>query len=153
MPTSAQSAVSASPRLSVDGSEGDREPARDNVIPRDMYDHRRASARTGCLNRNARRVHGDEWAFDHGLGFTRAIADVDALAVEALVFLMAAERSLGARRRDLEVVSPVNQVGVVEQRARNTADALAVLDGDGLDVVDRDAESPPRVARLVKRVK
>jgi hypothetical protein len=33
MPTSAHSAVSASPRLSVDGSDCDREPARDNVTP------------------------------------------------------------------------------------------------------------------------
>src|SRR3979409_957328 len=72
MPTSAQSAVSASPRLSVDGSEGDREPARDNVTPSDMNYHR-------CALRGAR-LHGDaglvdrhQLAFDHRLRFSTAI--------------------------------------------------------------------------------
>src|SRR5438445_13391768 len=39
MPTSAQSALSASARLSVDGSDCERETARDNVYPSDEYDH------------------------------------------------------------------------------------------------------------------
>src|SRR6266852_4619355 len=45
MPTSAQSAVRASARLSVDGSDCDREPARDNVIPCNVNYYRRSPSR------------------------------------------------------------------------------------------------------------
>src|ERR1700720_973588 len=67
MPTSAQSAVSASARLSVDGSEGDREPARDNVFPSDVNDHGRTGACPGRLDRDTRRVDCHQLAFDHRL--------------------------------------------------------------------------------------
>src|SRR5690242_15049545 len=88
MPTSAQSALSASARLSVDGSDCDREPARDNVFPCDVDDHGRSPASPGGLHRNARRVHGDQLALDHRLGVAAAVADVDSLAVEALVVVV-----------------------------------------------------------------
>ena len=62
MPSSAQSALSASARLSVGASDCDREPARDNVFPSNVDDHRRASAGTRGLDGDARRVYRDELA-------------------------------------------------------------------------------------------
>src|SRR5882672_7020415 len=84
MPTSAQSAVSASARLSVDGSEGDREPARDNVFPFNVDYHRGASARTKRLHGDACSVDRHQLPFDDGLRIAGAVADVDPLAVDAL---------------------------------------------------------------------
>src|ERR1700736_3933173 len=130
MPTSAQSAVSASARLSVDGSEGDREPARDNVFPFDVNDHRSTGPCPWSLDRDARRVDGDELAFDHRLRLAGPIPNVDSPAVESLVVPVAAERPLRAGRRDLEVIRTIDQVRMVEQRSRDTAHALAVFDGD-----------------------
>src|SRR5258708_12335979 len=65
MPTSAHSAVSASPRLSVEGSEGDREPARDNVTPSDMNDYRCPTSRTKCLHGDARLIDRHHLASHH----------------------------------------------------------------------------------------
>src|SRR5712692_4966225 len=96
MPTSVQSAVSASARLSVD-SDGDREPARDNVSPSDMNDHGRTSAWTLSLYRDAGAVNGYQLALNDRLRFPDAIADVDTLAVEAVIVGPPAERSLRAR--------------------------------------------------------
>src|SRR5258706_13198187 len=98
MPTSAQSALSASARLSVDGSDCDREPARDNVYPWNVDDHRRAPTCAGCLHCDARCVHRDQLTFDHRLCLAAPIVDVDALTVETLVLLMGAQRTLGASR-------------------------------------------------------
>src|SRR5579864_5514382 len=67
MPTSAQSAVSASARLSVEGSDGDREPARDNVFPSDVDNDRGAPPRPQRLHRDAGRVDRDELALHHRL--------------------------------------------------------------------------------------
>src|SRR5258706_10156058 len=146
MPTSAQSAVSASARLSVDGSEGDREPARDNVTPFNVDDHRRASARTDCLNRDTCPVNRDQVAFDDAVRLARAVAHVDALAVEPLVISVISQWTLGTRRRDLEVVRTFDVIGVIDQWARDAAHALAIFDGDSLYAIDRDAERPSRVA-------
>src|SRR5882672_9233728 len=152
MPTSAQSAVSASARLSVDGSEGDREPARDNVIPFNVDYHRGASARANSLNRNARSVDRHQLALDDRLRLASAIAHVDPLAVEPLVVSVTPQGPLGSRRRDLEVIRTVDVVGVIDKRACDAAHALAILDRDRLDAVDRDAECSSRVAGLVERV-
>src|ERR1700716_370185 len=107
MPTSAQSAVSASPRLSVEGSEGDREPARDNVTPSDMNYHRRPPTGTNRLHGDARRIDGHQLAFDHRLRVSGAITHVDSIAVEPLVLPMVAQRAFGAGRRDLQVIGTV----------------------------------------------
>src|SRR5882672_1414744 len=140
MPTSAHSAVSASARLSVAGSECDREPARDNVTPCNVQNDRRASAHTQCLHSYAGAVDGNQLTLDHGVRIATAITNVDSLAVETLVVGVATQRSLRARRRDLEVVRPVDEIRMVDQRTGDAADPLAVLDLDRLGVVDRDAE-------------
>src|SRR5713101_4481663 len=67
MPTSAQSAVRASARLSVDGSDCDREPARDNVITSNVNDHRSSPSRALRGDRNAGGVYRHQLAFDHRL--------------------------------------------------------------------------------------
>src|SRR5580765_7143128 len=85
MPTSAQSAVSASARLSVAGSDCDREPARDNVTPCDVQHHRRAASRAQCLHGYAGSVDRDQLTLDGSVRITTAVADVDSLAVETLV--------------------------------------------------------------------
>src|SRR6266850_7643538 len=100
MPTSAHSAVSASARLSVDGSECDREPARDNVTPCDVHDHRRATPHAHRLHCYAGAVDGDQLTLDHRVGIPTSITDVDAPSVEALVIGVVAQRTLRARRRD-----------------------------------------------------
>src|SRR6266851_9336464 len=82
MPTSAQSAVRASARLSVEGSDCDREPARDNVIPCNVNYYRRSPPRAHPGYRDAGRVDCDQLALDHGFGRSGAITDIDALAVE-----------------------------------------------------------------------
>src|SRR5712692_3635840 len=151
MPTSVQSAVSASARLSVD-SDGDREPARDNVPPSDVNDHGRTSARTLPLHRDAGAVNGDKLALDNRLRFPDAVADVDPLAVEPVIVGPPAEGSLRARRGHLQVVLTVDETSAVEQRTGNTADALAVFDGDRLVVVNRDAQCSARMAGLLERV-
>src|SRR4029077_17483991 len=107
MPTSAQSAVRASARLSVDGSDCDREPARDNVIPRNVNYHRRLAARARPRDRDPRRVDRDQLPFDYGFGRAAPIADVAPLAVEPLVVAMPAERPFGAWRGNLEVIRPL----------------------------------------------
>ena len=48
----------------MDGSDTDREPARGNVIPPYVNDHRRASANALRLHGNARTVDRDELSFD-----------------------------------------------------------------------------------------
>src|SRR5207244_1258717 len=126
MPSSAQSAVSASAKLSVDGSDCDREPARDNVFPCEVNDHRRSAARAGRLHRDARAVDGHQLTLDDGLGLAASIADVDPLAIESFVLVMRAKRALRARRCNLEVVRTLDQVRMVEQGAGDSADALAV---------------------------
>src|SRR6266550_1055381 len=127
MPTSAQSAVSASASVCVDGSDCDREPARDNVIPRYMNDHRRATAKARRLDRDSRSVDRDQLAFDHGLRFAALIADVHAIAVKAFVLLVRPQWALRTRRGNLEVVWPVDQPGVIEKRAGHPARPLARL--------------------------
>src|SRR5882762_9668016 len=84
MPTSAQSAVRASARLSVAGSECDREPARDNVTPCNVQNHRCAPAHTHCLHCYAGAVDGNQLTLDHGVCIATAITNVDSLAVETL---------------------------------------------------------------------
>src|SRR6202521_6382666 len=115
MPTSAQSAVSASARLSVAGSECDREPARDNVTPCDVQNDRCAPARAQGLHGYAGAVDGDQLTFDHGVRITTPIPDVDSLAVEAFVVRVASQRALRAGRRHFEVVRTIDEVGVVDQ--------------------------------------
>src|SRR6202043_3013625 len=84
MPTSAQSAVSASPRLSVDGSDCDREPARDNVTPCNVNSDRcPAPASTKRLHRDTRFVDGHQLSFDHSLRIASAIKNIDPPPVEA----------------------------------------------------------------------
>src|SRR5258706_13044215 len=146
MPTSAQGAVSASARLSVDGSEGDREPARDNVTPFNVDYHRRASARSECLNSDTCPVNRNQVAFDDAVRLPGAVANVDALAVEPLVIFVISQWTLSTRRRDFEVIRAFDVIGVVDQWARDAAHALAIFDGDGLYAIDRDAERPSRVA-------
>src|SRR5260370_36465522 len=116
MPTSAQSAVSASASVCVDGSDGDREPARDNVFPSNMSDHRRPTTNAWRLHRNPRVIHGDQLTLHHAIGLATPIADVDALSVTTGVIVSASERALGAGGGDLQVVRTVDEVGVVEQR-------------------------------------
>src|SRR6202022_2400319 len=95
MPTSAQSAVSASPRLSVDGSEGDREPARDNVIPCDMNDYRCSPASTEGLYCDACLVDRDQLAFHDRLRLSCAIPHIHPCAAEPLVLTVVAEGTFG----------------------------------------------------------
>src|SRR5947208_9669626 len=102
MPTSAQSAVSASASVCVDGSDCDREPARDNVIPRYMNDHRRPTAKARRLDCDSRSVDRDQLAFDHGLCFAAVIANVHAIAMKAFVLLM---RSQWADRKSTRLNS------------------------------------------------
>src|SRR5205085_7432222 len=97
MPSSTQSALSASASVCEDGSDGDREPARDNVFPRDEDDHRRPAARARRLHGDAGAVDRNELALDHRFGGAAAVADVDALAVKALVVMMRAQGTLRAR--------------------------------------------------------
>src|ERR1700730_13936803 len=152
MPTSAQSAVSASARLSVEGSDCDREPARDNVIPRNVNDYRSSATGAQRGDRDARRIDCNQLAFDHCFRGSAAIADIPPLAVETLVIGVHLERPLGAWRRDLEVVGSFDEARVVEQRAHDAADALAVLDFDWFAAVDRDPQRAPRLARLFQGV-
>src|SRR5215467_9853913 len=156
MPNSVQSAFSASARArelaSVDGSDTDREPARGNVIPSDVNDHRRASSRTLRLHRDPRSVDRNQLAFHDRLRISRPVAHVHPLAVETLIVLFPAKWPLGAGRRDLEVVRAGDQIRVVEQRTDDPADALAVVDGDRLWAVDGDSQGSPRLARLLHRI-
>src|SRR5712692_9067683 len=152
MPTSAQSAVRASARLSVDGSDCDREPARDNVIPSNVHDYRSPPARAQRGYRDAGRVDRDKLAFDHRLGRSTAIADVHALAVEPLIVGVCSQGPFSAWRRHLEVIRSVDEARVVEQRTGDAAHALTVFDGDRLAVVDRNAQRTTRVTRLLESV-
>src|ERR1700680_4945719 len=97
MPTSAHSAVSASPRLSVDGSACAREPARDNSTPLKLNDDRRPPARAVRLHGDARSIDCHQLAFHDRLRLTGAIAHLHPLAVEPLVLPVVAKRELGAR--------------------------------------------------------
>src|SRR5216684_4507514 len=133
MPTSAQSAVRASARLSVDGSDCDRERAR----PED---------------RDTRRVDCDQPALDHRFGRSAPIADVDPLAVEPFVVAMASQRAFGAWRGHLEVIRSVDELRVIEKWTGDSTHALAVLDCDRFSVVDRHAQRPPRLTRLLQGV-
>src|SRR5229473_5384652 len=142
MPTSAQSAVRASARLSVDGSDCDREPARDNVIPRNVNYYRRSPARALPGYRDARRVDGDQLPLDHRFRRSAAVADVDPLAVEPLIVAMSSQRPFGAGRGHLQVVGSVDQARVIEQRTGDAAHALAVFDGNRLGMIDRDSQRP-----------
>src|SRR5579864_6261339 len=146
MPTSAQSAVSASARVWVDGSDGDREPARDNVFPSDMSYDRCPPSHAWRLHRNPRVIDRDQLPLDHAVSLATPVPDVDALSVETRVLVPASERAFGARRRDLQLVTTIDEVGVVEQWTGNPAHSLAVFDRDRVIVVDRDAESPSRLA-------
>src|SRR5216684_4035653 len=152
MPTSAQSAVSASARLSVDGSDCDREPARDNVIPCNVNDHRSSTPRTRGGYRNAGSVDRDELPFDHRIRRSAAVADVDPLAIEPLIVGVAAQRPLRPRRRNLEVVRSLDEPRIVEKRTGDPAHALAVLDGDRLGVVNRHTQRPSRLPRLLQGI-
>src|SRR6266852_8476338 len=96
MPSSAQSAFSASARLSVDGSETDREPARGNVIPSNVNNHRRAPTRSLRLDRDARAVDRDQLAFNDRFRRTRPIAHVHPLAVKTRVVILSAQGAFGA---------------------------------------------------------
>src|SRR5216684_2876130 len=115
MPTSAQSAVRASARLSVDDSDCDREPARDNVIPCNVNDYRSSPPRAQSGYRDACRVDGDQLTFDHRLRRSAPIADVHPFAVETLVVRMLSQRSLGSWRGNLEVVRSLDEARVVER--------------------------------------
>src|SRR5438045_4122872 len=152
MPSSVQSAFSASARLSVECSETDREPARGNVFPSYVHDDRRSPARALGLNRNACAVDGDQLALDDRLGLAAPIANVHSPAVETLVVLFATERSLSAGRGDLEVVRTGDQLGVVEKGSHKLAHVLAVLDSGWLGTVDGRSQRPPALARLLDRV-
>src|SRR5712692_3313700 len=152
MPTSAQSAVRASARLSVDGSDCDREPARDNVIPCNVNYYRRSPPRAHPRYRDACRVDCDQLAFDHGFGRSGAITDIDALAVEPFVVSMTAQRAFCARRGHLEVIWSIDESRVIEQRTGDATHALTVLDCDWLGVVDRDAKRPSGLTRLLQGV-
>src|SRR5260370_21215974 len=152
MPNSAQSAFSASARLSVDGSDTDREPARGNVIPSNVNNHRRTPARSLRLDSDARAVDRDELAFNDRFRLPCPIAHVHPLTVKTRVVLFSAQRAFGARRGDLEVVRSWDQGSVVEHRPDDAADARAVFDGDRLDVIDRHAQRAPRLAPLLHRV-
>src|SRR5262245_48709367 len=140
MPSSLQSALSASASDCVAGSDCDREPARDNVFPGNVDDDRRAAACAGSLHCDTRVVDRNELALDHGFGVAGTVADVDAVAVEAVVVLALLEGSLGAGARDLELVRAVDEACVVEERSGDLADTFAVVDADGLGVVDGDAQ-------------
>src|SRR5712692_10547441 len=152
MPTSAQSAVRASARLSVDGSDCDREPARDNVIPCNVNYYRRSPPRAHPRYRDACRVDCDQLAFDHGFGRSGAITDIDALAVEPFVVSMTAQRAFCARRGHLEVIWSIDESRVIEQRTGDATHALTVLDCDWLGVVDRDAQRPSGLTGLLQSV-
>src|SRR5258708_16739920 len=130
MPTSAQSAVRASARLSVDGSDCDREPARDNVIPRNVHDHGSSPPRALGGYRNTGRVDRHQLAFDDRFRRSAAIADIHSLAVEPFVFAMGSQVSFGAGRGDLEVVGAADDPGVLPAWAYHAAHALAAFDGD-----------------------
>src|SRR5712692_6505624 len=152
MPTSAQSAVRASPRLSVDGSDCEREPARDNVIPCNVNYYLRSPSPALPRYRDARRVDGDQLPFDHRFRRSAAIADVDPLAVEPFVIAMTSQRPFGAWRGHLEVIGSIDQARVIEQRTCDATHALAVFDGDRLGMVDGDSQRPSRMARLLERI-
>src|SRR6266851_3220889 len=152
MPTSAQSAVRASARLSVEGSDCDREPARDNVIPCNVNDYRSSPPRAQSGYRDAGRVDGDQLTFDHRLRRSAPIADVHPFAVETLVVRMLSQRSLGAWRGNLEVVRSLDEARVVEEGTGDAAHALTVFDRDRLRAVDRNPQRPSRMARLLERV-
>jgi hypothetical protein len=98
MPTSAQSAVSASARLSVDGSECDREPARDNVTPCNVQNNRRTTARALRLHCYAGAIDGNQLTLDHCVCITASIADVDSPAIETFVIALGAQWPFRARR-------------------------------------------------------
>src|SRR5258708_9183172 len=152
MPTSAQSAVRASARLSVDGSDCDREPARDNVIPRNVHDHGSSPPRALGGYRNTGRVDRHQLAFDDRFRRSAAIADIHSLAVEPFVFAMGSQWSFGAGRGDLEVVGSVDDPGVLQDWTYDAAHALAVFDGDGLSMVDRYPQRAAARPRLLEGV-
>src|SRR3981081_4363299 len=145
MTTSAQSAVSASARLSVDGSEGDREPARDNVFPSDMNNYRSPSASAERLHCDTCTVHRHQLPLDDCLGLACAITHIDPPAVEPPVLEVTAQRPLRAGRRDLQVIWTFDEVGVIDQWPDDAAQAFAIIDGDRLDAVDEDSEAASRV--------
>src|SRR5712691_84562 len=71
---------------------------------------------------------------------THTVADIGAPADEAPVLLEVAQRTLGARRGNLELVASGERIGLVEQGAQRFADALAVIERHTLGPVDPDAE-------------
>src|SRR5438094_8505380 len=111
MPSSATSALSASPSVCVDGSDCDREPARDNDFPRDVDDYRSGPAHARRLHRDAGAVDREQLALDDGFGLAGAVAQVHALAVEVPVVFVAAYGTLGGTRGPLELVRSVDVVG------------------------------------------
>src|SRR5260221_10001731 len=152
MPSSVQGAVSASARLSGATSETDREPARGNVIPRNVNDHRRPPPLSLRLHCNPGLVHGDQVALDDAFGFTCPVPHINPLSVETLVIVAGVQRTLRTRRRHLEVPGPGDKGRVVDQGSDDPADALAVLDGDRFDAVDGHPQGAPRMAGLLDRV-
>src|SRR5437867_2557639 len=96
MPNAAQSPFSASARLSVDGSDTDREPARGNVIPSDVNDHLRTAALSLRLDCDARAIYRDKLALYDCLRLPRPIAHIHPLAVKTRVVVLSTQRALGA---------------------------------------------------------
>src|SRR5437762_9618780 len=83
---------------------------------------------------------GGEPSFGNLLTVAHAVADVGAPADKAAVLLEIAQRTLGARRGDLELISCGKWIGLVEQGAHRLADALAVIERHTLRPIDSDAQ-------------
>src|SRR5205823_12431464 len=83
---------------------------------------------------------GGEPSFSNLLTIAQAIADIGAPADEAAVLLEVAQRTLGARRGDLELISSGERIGLVEQGAHRLADALAVIERHTVGPLDPDAQ-------------
>src|SRR5205823_10345622 len=71
---------------------------------------------------------GGEPSFSNLLTVAQAVADIGAPADEAAVLLEVAQRTLGARRGDLELISSGERSGLVERGAHRLAAALAVIE-------------------------
>jgi hypothetical protein len=117
-----------------------------------VQDHKRSTASSLRLHCYAGAVDGNQLTLYDCFRVTTSVANVDPLAIETLVVLVTAKRTLRPRRRNLQVVRAIDEIRVVDQRPSDPAYAFAVCDGDRLAVIDRDSQSPTRLARLLERV-
>src|SRR5581483_293633 len=147
-PTSSLSRRSASRSSTAIGSDGNREAGGQDVFPRHVVGLAALSA-----NRDAGVVDAHQVTLQHGLGVVVPVADVHPAAGEPLVLGPVAQRPLGPRRRDFEIVAAAGyHVGLVEEGTDDATHPLAVVQRDPARSIDRDPQRAATGAGLLDRV-